>query len=130
MRALLFLVAACSAATPRPVKTPPVAAHATPAPCPLHLDGASVEVKDVEQGVALELTTYEDVAELRRQARLLADIRNADTNHRMLANVDGGVQIIFPTELKSQVIAFAQQMDGGACPTSLPAKPDERVVAR
>jgi hypothetical protein len=131
MRALLLVLAACSAATAtRPPAKAPVVARATPPPCPLELDGASVAVKDVDQGVALEFTSYEDVAELRRQVRLLADTRDAATNHRLLANVDGGVQIIFPADLKSQVIALAQQMDGVACPTALPTTPDERVVAR
>ena len=131
MRALLFALAACSAATStRPPVKAPVVAQATPPPCPLELSGVSVEVKDVEQGVALEFTSYEDVAELRRQVRLLGDAEHADTNHRLVSNIESGAQIIFPGELKSQVIALAQQMERGACPTTLPTRPDERVVSR
>jgi len=130
--ALLFTVAACSASVPaqRPVKAPEPLAQATVRAeiCPLHLDGASLEVKDVEQGVALEFTSYGDVAELRRRVRLLADIRHADSNRRFLDDVEGGARIVFPSDMKTQVFSLAQQMEAGACPTSLPTQPDEQVV--
>src|SRR6185503_15819830 len=109
MRASLLAVlgaAACaSAPAQRPAKAPqPAIAHSSPRAdaCPLDLDGASVEVKDVEQGVALEFTSFDDVAELRRRVRLLADIRNADRNHRFLDDIEGGARIIFPADYKSQ----------------------------
>lgn len=133
MRALLLLLVGCAASAPaqRPVKTPAVAHDvATADTCPLALSGASLEVKDDELGVALEFTSYEDVAELRRRVRLLGDVEHAQVNHRFVSNTEGGAKIVFPVELKSQVVALAAQMDAGACPTSLPTKADERVVSR
>jgi hypothetical protein len=137
MRALLVAalldVAACSASTPaqRPVKAPqPVVAQASPRAdtCPLALDGASLEVKDVEQGVALEFTSYDDVAELRRRVRLIADIRHADTNKRILEDVEGGARIVFPDEFRSQIVEIGKQIELGACVAALPTKPDEQIV--
>jgi hypothetical protein len=126
----LFGVAACSASVPaqRPAKAPqPVVAVRTDT-CPLHLDGASVVFKQLEQGVALEFTSYDDVSELRRRVRTLGDIQHAGEHHRYLEDVEGGARIVFPAEMKTQVFAIAQQMEGGACPTSLPTKPDEQIV--
>jgi len=128
---LAFAFAACSASAPtqRPVKAPVVAQAAPRADlCPLALDGALLEVKDVEQGVALEFTSYADVSELRRRVRLLADIRHADARRRFVEDVEGGARIVFPAEYKVQVAALAKRMDTGSCPTSLPTVPDEQVV--
>jgi hypothetical protein len=95
--------------------------------CPLALDGASLEVKDLEQGVALEFTSYDDVSELRRRVRLLGDIQHAE-NRRFLEDVEGGARIVFPAEYRDQVVAIGKQMDLGACVTALPTKPDEQVI--
>src|ERR1043165_8970292 len=132
MRASLLLPrAACSASVPaqRPAKAPQPIAQAAPRAdtCPLHLDGASLEVKDVEQGVALEFTSYEDVSELRRRVRALGDIQHAE-HKRYLEDVEGGARIVFPAEYRDQVVALGQQMDAGACPVALPTQPDEQVV--
>ena len=128
----LLGVAACSASAPqRPVKAPePVVAQASPRAdtCPLALDGASLEVKDVELGIALEFTSYDDVAELRRRVRLIADIRNADKNHRVLEDVEGGARIVFPEEYRSQIVEIGKQIDAGACVAALPTKPDEQII--
>ncbi|HUS32454.1 MAG TPA: hypothetical protein VMZ53_28330 [Kofleriaceae bacterium] len=123
-------VAACSASAQRPAKAPqPVVAQAPvhADTCPLQLDGASLEVKELDQGVALEFTSFGDVAELRRQVRLLGDIRHAE-NRRFLEDVEGGARIVFPAEYKAQVVALGEQMEAGACVTSLPTKPDEQIV--
>jgi len=137
MRASLFgallVISACSASAPaqRPVKAPqPVIAQASPLAdtCPLALDGASLEVKDHEFGIALEFTSYDDVAELRRRVRLIADIRHADTNHRILEDVDGGARIVFPDEYRSQIVEIGKQIDAGACVAALPTKPDEQII--
>jgi hypothetical protein len=122
-------VAACSAGAPaqRPVKAPqPVAVRADT--CPLQLDGASVVFKELEQGVALEFTSFDDVSELRRRVRKLGDIQHASENHRYLEDVEGGARIVFPADMKQQVSTIAQQMDTGACVTALPTKPDEQIV--
>lgn len=125
-------VAACASprSTPaqRPVKAPQPEVAVRADTCPLHLDGASVVFKQLEQGVALEFTSYDDVSELRRRVRKLGDIQHASEHHRYLEDVEGGARIVFPAEMKTQVYAIAQQMDGGACPTALPTKPDEQIV--
>ncbi|HTL34630.1 MAG TPA: hypothetical protein VL326_15990 [Kofleriaceae bacterium] len=128
----LLGVAACSASAPaqRPVKAPqPAVAQTAPSAdaCPLHLDGASLEIKEVEQGVALEFTTYEDVSELRRRVRILGDIQHAE-GKRFLEDVEGGARIVFPAEYHDQVVAIGDVMNKGACLTKLPTKPDEQIV--
>ena len=132
MRAsLLLLLAACSASAPaqRPVKAPAVAQAAPRADvCPLALDGATVEVKDHDRGVALEFTSYDDVAELRRRVRLIGDIQHAHEHGRFLEDVEGGARIVFPPQFREQVAAIGKQLDAGACVTSLPTKPDEQIV--
>jgi hypothetical protein len=132
MRASILAILGAAACASAPAQRPPKAHLAQPVgradACPLDLDGATVDVKDVEQGVALEFTSFGDVSELRRRVRLLADIRHADTHHRFLDDIEGGARIIFPVEYKNQVIALGQQMDAGACVVSLPTKPDEQVV--
>ena len=130
---LLLAVTACATSAPaqRPPKTPAVAQVAPRADtCPLALSGAQLEVKDLEQGVALEFTTYEDVSELRRRVRLLGDIQHAPAGRRYLEDVEGGARIVFPAEVKNQVVSVAQAMEGGACPITLPTKPDDRIVSR
>ena len=126
MRALPLLLGAMACSATAPTRTPP--AHPIVQPvvakaCPLELDGASVAVKDTELGVALEFTSYGDVAELRRQVRQLG-------RGRVLEDVDGGARIVFAAELRSQLEAVARDMESGACPLTLPVAADDRVVAR
>src|SRR5690349_1299363 len=131
MRALPLLLGAmaCSATT-APTRTPakPAVVQTSVAnACPLELDGASLAVKDTDLGVALELTSYGDVAELRRQVRLLGRMNDSQVSH--VEDVDGGARIVFPADRRSDVEAMARAMDAGACPTALPAS-DDRVVTR
>src|SRR3954470_25010493 len=131
--ALLLFAMACSPAT-APARTPvhPVAA-AAPAPaddCPLALDGATVEVKEGGLGSALEFTSYGDVAELRRRVRLLGDVDHPTGHHRYVEDVDGGARIVFPSGLRPELAVFAQTMEGGACPVTLPNKPEDVIVTR
>lgn len=129
MRAALpFLLAAMACSATAPTRTPPkppVTSVATA--CPLDLDGASVAVKDTDLGVALELTSYGDVAELRRQVRLLGRMNESQVSH--VEDVEGGARIVFPVALRGEVEAMARAMDAGSCPTALPAS-DDRVVTR
>jgi hypothetical protein len=134
MRASLFValfgVAACSASVPaqRPVKAPQPVVAVRADTCPTQLDGASVSFKELEQGVALEFTSYDDVSELRRRVRKLGDIQHASEHHRYLEDVENGARIVFPADMKQQVSAIAQQLDTGACVSALPTKPDEQIV--
>ena len=128
----LFSVTACapqhSVPAQRPAKAPQPTAALRADTCPLHLDGASVSFKELEQGVALEFTSLDDVSELRRRVRKLGDIQHAAEHHRYLEDIEDGARIVFPADMKMQVATLAQQMDGGACPTQLPTKPDEQIV--
>lgn len=136
MRALPLLLGAmaCSASAPKhtapTIPTAPRPAVAAADTCPLDLDGASLEVQDTELGVALAFTSYGDVSELRRRVRLLGDVKNATTHHRFVEDVEGGARIVFPAELRGEVVAVAQHMEAGACPIALPTSADDRVVSR
>lgn len=117
--------------TPRPAK--PQLASLDRDYCPLELDGATLAVKETELGVALEFTSYGDVAELRRRVRKLGHVETAVAHGRHLEDVDGGARIVFPAELRREVEAVADQLDAGACVVVLPTTPatDETVdVAR
>ena len=131
MRALplLFGAMACSATAPtRTPPKPPIAKTTVAKACPLDLDGAELAVKDTDLGVALELTSYGDVAELRRQVRLLGRMTDAQVSH--VEDVDGGARIVFPAELRGDVEAMARAMESGACPTALPTTDDRVVTTR
>lgn len=130
MRALPLLFGAMACSATAPTRTPPrqpIVSTSVAKACPLDLDGASLAVKDTDLGVALELTSYGDVAELRRQVRVLGRMNDAQVSH--VEDVEGGARIVFPVELRGEVEAMARAMDAGACPTALPAS-DDRVVTR
>jgi hypothetical protein len=130
MRALPLLLGAMACSATAPTRTPParpIVQTSVAKTCPLDLDGASLAVKDTDLGVALELTSYGDVAELRRQVRLLGRMNDATVSH--VEDVDGGARIVFPVALRGEVEAMARAMDAGACPTALPTS-DDRVVTR
>ena len=129
---------ACSTTTtpstttmPRPAK--PSIASLDRDYCPLELDGATLAVKDTELGVALEFTSYGDVAELRRRVRKFGDVATAVAQGRHLEDVEGGARIVFRAELRREVEAVAEKLEAGACVAVLPTKPatDDAVdVAR
>lgn len=128
--ASVLCATACSTTTataPAPAKPAAKVASIERSPCPLQLDGASLAVKDTELGVALEFTSYGDVAELRRLVRRLGNINEARVAH--VEDVDGGARIVFAAELRGEVETMARAMEAGACPTALPAS-DDRVVTR
>ena len=126
MRALPLLLGAMACSATAPTRTPPaqpIAKQSPPRPCPLELDGASVAVTETPLGVALEFTSYADVAELRRQVRMLG-------HGHILEDVEGGARIVFAADLRSQVEAAARDMEAGACPITMPSADDRVVTTR
>jgi hypothetical protein len=123
----VFCATACSSTTPATTTTPrPAKPHLASLDrdyCPLELDGATLAVKETELGVALEFTSFGDVAELRRRVRKFGDVETAARDGRHLEDVDGGARIVFPAELRREVEAVAEQLDSGACVAVLPTKP-------
>lgn len=130
MRLATVLCVICATGCSTTTTTTPVARPAKPHLasldrdfCPLELDGATLAVKDTELGVALEFTSYGDVAELRRRVRKFGHIESAVAQGRRLEDVEGGARIVFPAELRNEVEAVAEKLEGGACVAVLPTKP-------
>ena len=123
---------ACSTTTPSTTTTPrpakPQLASLDRDYCPLELDGAELAVKETDLGVALEFTSYGDVAELRRRVRKLGHVETAVAHGRHLEDVEGGARIVFPAELRHEVEEVAGQLESGACVVVLPTKPASDVA--
>ncbi len=132
---VLAALAACtSATTERPAERPP----STVGACPLGVPGASVDLQETPQGVALVFTSPEHVDELRERARYAAAMHGPDAHlgaghdgshgsggqhglqamqlppvHAAVVDVDGGARIeLVPTDADDRVALLEKTRDG------------------
>jgi hypothetical protein len=79
-----------SPATAKPVNAPPIARVEDAHGCPMDLPGARASVVELDDGVALDLTTPGDVMELRRRVRAIEDLALTDLEHGVRVTIAAG----------------------------------------